>query len=300
MQSEQSKSGGTKYLRVLGRLHPDNRLILRPSYLTSNPRNSREPDTSPLTAELLDESGRLLLRHRLRAIPYTGDRMVFRELAVRGKVPFPAATRIVRFLRDGLVLHEIQVSKVAPKVQLNWSPKGTVAGTQKIRWQGKHEEGLLLHYFLRYSHNDGETWQRASFGTDQSDATIDFDQFPGGKACRLAVVATDGVNTVTAESGKFSVGVKPCRAIILSPGGGEVFAVGEPVLLQGQGFYLEENSPELEGLDWKSSRDGKLGTGRLLQTTELSDGDHKITLTAGTGPRAGQETVSIWIGERSC
>jgi hypothetical protein len=125
---------------------------------------------------------------------------------------------------------------------------------------------------------------------------VDFDLLPGGDRCRIGVLATDGVNTIVAESPSFAVPVKPCRAMILAPEDGSSFAIGELVLLQGQGYYLEEQQAETEELVWTSSQAGELGRGMTVEVKGLSPGLHRITLRAGTGERAGEASISIGIG----
>lgn len=293
----------TQYLRVIGRLYPDNRLVLRPGYLTENPANSQEDPDSPLAAELYDKEGKLLLHYRVPARPYCADGQILSELAVRGKIPFPATTRVVRFYRDRVMLHEITVSEDKPVVKLNWVPPKSIKGKQGITWTAQHPQQQPMQFFLRYTHTNGKTWQRIGWRiTETATETaqeVNFDELPGSTQCRIAVVATDGANTVTVESKTFSVPVKPCRAMILAPEDGATLGSDEPVLMRGQGFYLEENKAETEALIWTSSKDGELGRGMTVQIPKLSPGSHRITLTASIGKRAGKATVSIQIDKRS-
>ena len=282
-----------RYLRVIGRLTADNRLVLRPSYLSDRPRDSEPRRESGLLAELFDDGGRLLLRHVLRLQPMCADGRPLGSLAVRGWVPFPAATRVVRFSHEGLPLDEIRVSERGPELRLAWRPPQEPAGRERITWEASHPEGLPLQFFVRYTHTDGQRWLRLGWRTDTRMAEVDFGQLPGGDRCRLAIVATDGVNTTTAESSTFRVRVKPCRAMIFAPAEDEMTVVGAPVMLRGQGYYLEEARPETEALAWTSSRDGDLGRGTLLTWSPRVAGEHRVTLAAGTGDR--QDTTAIRI-----
>jgi hypothetical protein len=111
----------------------------------------------------------------------------------------------------------------------------------------------------------------------------------------VAVIATDGVNTVRSESKSFSVNVKPCLALILAPADGTVIAQDEWITFRGQGFLLEENRPETEALVWRSSKDGELGRGMVLMRRRLTLGLHEIMLMAGTGKRAGRASISVQV-----
>ncbi|WP_406238515.1 hypothetical protein [Nocardia sp. NBC_01009] len=68
----------------------------------------------------------------------------------------------------------------------------------------------------------------------------------------------------------------------------------EEVELLGNGWWLEESTPELDQLSWRSDVDGELGRGRLLRA-RLSPGRHVLTLTAGAGERAGSSSVIVQI-----
>jgi hypothetical protein len=287
--------GPVRYLRVIGRLTADNRLVLRPSYLSDRPRHPEPRRQSGLLAELFDDGGRLLLRHPLRVQPMCGDGQPLGSLAVRGWVPFPAATRLIRFSHEGLSLEEVRVSERGPEIRLAWGPPPEPAGRERIAWEAAHPEGRALQFFARYTHTDGQRWLRLGWRTDAREAEVDFDQLPGGDRCRVAVVATDGVNTTTAESGTFRVRVKPCRAMIFAPDEGATAVVGAPVLLRGQGYYLEEARPETEALTWTSSRDGDIGAGTLLAWSPRAPGEHRVTLAAGIGERQGTTAITIHV-----
>jgi hypothetical protein len=290
-----SEDNTVRYLTIGGILLPDNRLVLQPGYLTEQSKPTVEDLDSPLSVELVDERGRTLLRHRIAASPFCADGATINQLAVLGKVPFPPATRTVRFLRDAVLIHEIEVPREKPEVRLHWEPPQNIAGRVPVAWSGQHPEGRSLTYALRYSHTGGRTWQPLGFNLKETELEVDFDSLPGGVDCRLSVMATDGVNTTVEDSEPFSVPVKACLAMILSPENEATFAAGEPVPLRGQGFYLEENEPETEELAWDSSKDGDLGRGMSLEVPSLSPGHHQITLTTGLGERVGQANVTIHI-----
>jgi hypothetical protein len=285
-----------RYLRLLGRLEPDNRLLLRPGYLTSRPRQIDEQPDSDLVAVLVDDDRKELLRYGVPLLPYCADGKILNALAVRATIPFHPATRAIVFERNGLAIHEIDVAPGEPDVRLTWTPEGKeVEGAQDISWEAEHPSRAPLEFFLRYSHDGGETWQRASMRTRKKRQTLDFDALPGGRRCRVSVVATDGVNTAIAMSRQFAVAVKPCRALVLSPEDGSVFAELEPILFEGQGFYLEERRPELEALRWTSEPAGVEGTGPVLMSSDLAPGKYTVTLEAGEGRRVGRESVSIEV-----
>jgi hypothetical protein len=284
------------YLVFNGSVYPDNHFVYRSSYRSDNSTLYRREQQGPVVAELLDGAGNLLLRHPLAAREYCLDGESSSALHVRGAVPFAEGTRLIRVLRDGARVFELRVSDAAPDVRTRWQPPRQVEGRQTISWETRHAEGLPVQSFLRYSHDNGERWERITPTRPEESVEIDFDRLPGGDQCRLAIVASDGVNTTTVETEPFRVPVKPCRALITAPSDGTNIEPGQEVTLQGQGFYLEENEPESQQLTWSSSRDGELGTGRIVVVPRLSPGEHQITLTAGSGERAGTAMLTLYVG----
>lgn len=286
----------TRYLTVTGVLHPDNRLVLEPGFLTTEPAHAVEDRDSALVAELTDDNGRPLLRFRLPyGLPCTDGAAVTDRLVI-AKVPFPRATRSIRFVLDGVVIHALDVARTAPTVRLAWEPGEGTDGVRPIRWQGEHPEGRTLQYLLSYSADDGRTWQPLSLPIPENEHEVDFDRLAGGDHCRIRVLASDGVNTTAAVSKPFRRPTQPCYAMILDPDNNIAFGRDEPVRFQGQGYYLEEREPELELLYWASSVDGPLGEGAIIEVFGLTPGAHTITLTAGREGRTGTTSVTIQIG----
>ncbi len=301
MGEQVDNHGPVQYLRVIGRLYPDQRLKLRRGYLTSHPQwvdreTGLEQGEAGLVAELYDEKDGLLGRYPLRVYEVCGYGSLHTTRAVRGFIPFHPRTSEVRFALHGRPIHEIRRTRDEPELRLDWQPEGRVEGRARVSWESTQPVGLPLQFFLRYSHTGGQTWQRVGWRTDQPEAVVDFDQLPGGERCLLEVVATDGINTVTRVSELFAVAVKACRALVVAPVDRSVVAEGQPVILIGQGYDIEACQPELEALVWTSSQDGELGRGRALTVDRLSPGEHRITLTAGHPPRQGSESVTIRVG----
>jgi hypothetical protein len=284
----------TQYLTLTGVLYPDNQLILDPGFLTTEPNNAIEDRESALVAEMIGESGRLLLRFGLPyGLPCT-DGAPMTERLVIGKVPFPPSTRTIRFSLDGIVIHELEVAREAPRVTLTWDPAEGTAGERQVRWHG---EGGGLSYLLSYSNDNGQTWKALSLPTTDTEHAVDFDRLAGGKQCRLRVMVSDGVNTTEAISEPFERPTQPCFPIIVEPEDGTTFSVGESIRLRGHGYYLEEQEPELELLEWASSTDGPVGHGAAVEVPWLSAGRHVITLTAGREGRASTATVTIYVAD---
>lgn len=288
-----------QYLRVIGRLYPDGRLRLRPGYLTElAPTADRVPeDRSPLMAELLDVAGEALGRYALRVYSTCSFGGGAGTQAVRAWLPFHPETRTVRFLHRGRMVAEIRRRSSQPEIRLRWQPGDRVEGSQRIVWDTADSgEDAALEFFLRYSHDGGRRWQRIGWRTVSREAAVNFDELPGGDRCLVAVVATDGINTAIAHSEPFRVEPKACHAFILAPIDGSRLEAGQPAEFAGQGYWMEERRAEHEALRWTSSLDGELGRGSRLFVSRLSEGEHRITLTAGEQHREGRESITIHVG----
>jgi hypothetical protein len=286
----------TMYLRVIGRLYPDRQLELRPGYLTGAAPWSDRDGESPLRAETFDDGGASLGSFPLRLSPvYHDGGGRERPQAVRGFVPFHPRTRRVVFDYEGRPILDVVRSDSAPRVEFTWRPDDGLTGAQTVTWDGEHPEGLPVQYFLRFSRDGGDTWDRIGTRTAERSAEVDVDDLPGGEQCLLAVVATDGINTAVAESAPFALPRRPCVALIRHPQDGGTYLPEWPIPLQGQGFWRERAEPEWEELEWRTAAgDESLGRGRRVDVT-LPPGEHTISLLAGGGDDQGRADVTITV-----
>lgn len=286
----------TQYLRVIGRLYPDLRLALRPGYLTSSPPWSEREGDSPLRVETFDDTGAALGSFPLRLSDFCHEgRTGEHPQAVRGFVPFHPRTRRVVFSHHSLPIHELIRSSSAPQIDFTWQTTDLPAGQQVVSWNGEHPEGLPVQYFLRFSNNGGETWNRIGTRTESHAQTIDFDELPGGESCLLALVATDGINTSIRESAPFFLPRKPCIALIIQPLDGMIYPADQPITLQGQGYWLETAQPEWEQLEWFAAREGSpVGHGSRTEVT-LPPGQYVIALQTGPEEYRGRAEVRIRV-----
>jgi hypothetical protein len=289
--------GTSHFLTITGVLFPDNRLLLRPGYLTERSEYPVEDSETFLIAELVDDNNQIVLRIPISATPFCGDGPMVEELAVAGIVPFLADLRLIRFYHKEVLIYELNISKAKPEIEINWLPQQVMEGKQTVSWEEFHAEQQKLYFTVSYSYNDGQSWLPLSFNIEEPVQVIDFDQLPGGDLCRIRIIATDGVNTVSSESKSFIVPVKPCYTMILAPENGSSFVFGSSILFRGQGYYLEEQLPEIENLEWISSQNGFLGKGMTIEVKNLPSGKHIITLKTGIGDRAGEAKISVYVKE---
>ena len=276
---------------VAGRLRADNHFRLRAGYLDERPRRYQQQE-SAFVLELLGEDASRLLVQPLQLRSTCGDGGFMSEKSVRAWVPFPEATRAARFLHHGVVVHELNVPRASPVIEiLLFDSK--IDDAIELTWEASHPENLPLEFFCRYSNDDGKSWHRIGWRQLLSSMTIPSDDLPGGDRCRLAIVATDGVNTSVATTDAFPVALKAFAVMIHSPLEGALLPAEQSLALSGQAYVLEERRPDYETLVWTSSLDGILGRGGLVDSRPLSRGEHVITLKAGEGVRSAHTSVNV-------
>lgn len=282
----------TERIRFSARLGTDGHLTLRPAFPTAIPPGRWRRDTLVYVVEVLDSQGRPLVRVPLSASGTceTGS------TALRGSVDLPEGAARLDVLhvdssgRDPIVLASEPIPDQAPELRLLAAPEGEVEGEFTLTWEASGDPPPV-RYFIDY--NPGrETWVPLSLGVSEPRLTVDFAKLAGGEACRLAVTASNGLRATRVESGPFRVREKPCVAVILRPVDGETLSPN--VVLVGNGWWREEGRPELKALAWTSDVQGELGRGQNV-TARLEPGTHRITLRAGRGERAGEESVTVHV-----
>jgi hypothetical protein len=206
-------------------------------------------------------------------------------------VPYPPATRQIVLKHGAVVVASRSVSNSAPTVSASVSGGGTV---KTITWSATDPDGGSLSYSVLYSADNKQSWFALATDLTATTYSLDTSGLPGGSNAFVRVLATDGVNTGSADAGPFTVANKAPVTAIEAPLDQAAFAYGENVLLLGEGMDLEEGSLPDSALTWTSSLDGVLGTGTWLERNNLRLGRHVITLTARDG-QGSQSSASVTI-----
>jgi len=207
----------------------------------------------------------------------------------------------LRFHYQGYAVHEVRFPTAGPKVRLRWTNDDAEAalsgGLRMIEWSTSHPENADVASLPMFF-SEGRGWQPLGLASAATAIPIDFDDVPGGEACRIRVLATDGAHTAIAETQPFRVRAKGYQAVILAPDDGARLTADAPVALAGQAFHWEDPERTTEDLEWTSTLDGALGTGPLLDVS-LSPGDHVITLRVA-GEESRPATVVVTVGPDPC
>lgn len=210
-------------------------------------------------------------------------------------VEAPFAPVAVKVLKGDAVLAELRASATAPTVKV-LSPNGgeRLGGQVDIRWQGGDADGDRLAYDVAYSPDGGTHWKAITMGATGTSLRVAAGEFEASRTGVVRVTARDGFRTTSdvSDAAFEAPDGPPALALVLSPGDGRTFRLGDLVVLDGTASDLTDGL--VANLSWRSDRDGPLGTGREVTTRNLSAGVHRITLTA-TDTSGGTAEMAVTI-----
>jgi hypothetical protein len=194
-------------------------------------------------------------------------------------IPWTAGAVKVEIRYGGQVVASRSASANPPGVDLTSPADGAVLsdGPFQAAWNGSDPDGDSLTYSLLYSNDGGTEWQTLATNLTGSGLELNTNQLPGGSGM-LRIVASDGFLSAQDTSGTFTVPLHEPSAQILTPNPDQVFYPTQQVSLQGSAYDLEDGTLGDAAFGWSSSIDGFLGNGASLSTTELSTGQHVLTL----------------------
>jgi hypothetical protein len=251
--------------------------------------------------DLLDEGGASLLQRFFDPTELSNTDSHGVDV-VRVWVPWVDGTAAIAFSRDGRVLLNVPVSVSTPAVTLV-SPNGGESwgesGTRRVEWQASDGDSDPLEITLQLSLDGGQTWSALAIGVTDTSYEVEAADLGGSGQARVRVVASDGVNTASDESDSdFSIGKKGPQIVLLSPDDGQAFGRGDEVILYGAAVDYEDGTVPDEALLWTSDLDGELGRGPSLWGLTLSQGVHRITISATDRDQTtASQSVTITIGE---
>lgn len=217
-------------------------------------------------------------------------------------ITYPVGLNRVELTTGGGTLLASRVASAgSPTITLNFpNTMGlTFTGTQTITWTAADPDGDPLTYDLLYSRDNGATWIGLDSGITETSYMLNFANVAGASGGRLKVQASDGISSTEAVSAlPFAVPNKPPIAMIIAPSSGVGFSPRVTVTLEGRGLDLQVGALGDSALSWTSSKDGALGTGRLLETM-LSAGLHTITLTVtNSGGLSAMTSIQLNAGSQ--
>ena len=244
--------------------------------------NNLTPDTGPYSVELQDGSGQLLYSQHFDLVQLSNDNPQT-EGSFRLVLPWTEGARKVVYKYQDQVIGQSVASTHAPSLELT-SPVGgetwAATGQQTITWTAADADHNPLAYMVQYSTDGGVTWSILAANLTDPTFSFDGDYLPGSDHGIIRVIATDGFNNTSVDSNQISVAAKAPLIAITSPAEAASVDFGAPVILQGAGTDLLDGPITIgEQYSWSSDKDGALGNGNPLILSNLSAGEHTLTLS---------------------
>lgn len=172
-----------------------------------------------------------------------------------------------------------RVKFLAPRNPDKCEPLGILSGEVLVAWEAE-DYGKPLRFLLRYSNDDGRSWQTITPSIDKTDQIVNLDLLPSGEKCRFQVLASEGIRTGSAVTAPFVIKKEPIEVIIANPLQKTTFMRGDKSSLIGVAYSPDIGSFSASELKWESDIDGSLGVGRELNIDRLNPGLHRIALKA--------------------
>ena len=153
-----------------------------------------------------------------------------------------------------------------------------------LEWLASDRDRDALVYSVQYSHDNGATWETLTADYPRESLEVNPEKLRGsdGSQGLIRVIASDGFLTASDTSdATFTVPDSPPSVHILLPYASQVFGGEQTIVFKAMSNDLEDRFLDDTGLVWRSNVDGVLGFGidLALVATDLSPGDHEITLT---------------------
>lgn len=249
--------------------------------------------------DLLDDEGNVIGSYPLHDdCPYHCDDDYPAHVEFRESIPWHHSVSSIRFLRKGKTIHTLRVEDKAPTVRM-LPPDISERSPEIVRlsWIVEPTEGEAKAT-VRYSADGGRSWRAVAANVTEPQVVINRSLLPGGEECMFQVAVSAGIRTALDHASVPAVPRRPRAAHIISPRPGEVFAQRDSIRLLGGAFSPDTGAAAPGEITWTSNRDGPLGTGPELILSDLSVGQHRISLSAfdGLGDEA---STSIFITIRS-
>ncbi len=257
------------------------------------------PDPTPgnYSLEVRDASGAVL--HQIMFGP---DTQVI-EGASTGLLPFSvfvplssagAMPASVHVIASGGATSALSASAAGPSVTVNSPATGdSFAASINVQWTAADSDtpASQLVSSLQFSADDGATFSPIASGLAGSSFSVGRPALTATTDGRFRVIVSDGFNSASALSGRFTVENAPPQVQANLPVVGDLFIGAEAVNFTAAVSDPDETIPDAQ-VSWSSDRDGAIGTGRSfsLQASALSVNanpyeivTHIVTVTATDG-----------------
>lgn len=148
--------------------------------------------------------------------------------------------------------------------------------------------------YLQYRPRPDAAWTTVAARVTGDVATNGLQSLPAGDRGQLRLLATDGWSTTQAVAEGVVIPEKGPTVGVLGPVEGDVRPAGHPLVLTGQAVDAEDGVLDGRSVVWTSDRDGGIGSGAAMTVSDLSVGDHVLTMTA-TDTKGNASSASVRV-----
>jgi len=270
----------TQSLFVNGWVHMNGSVSLTNCYLLSESSITDPFSQGDYTIEIISTTDEVLYTDTFGKQGDEDDPFSF-------SIPWYDTASTVYIKKEGRTYAELTPSMHQPQVTILQPTGGRIDSEEfTVAWQGSDADNDQLSYTVFYSH-DGENWEIINSETTNTSVEVDTTYLPGGDACQIKVMVTDGFHIDMAETSVFSIIRKKPVCIILNDNDSS---------FSGIGYDLEDGPLENTDLTWYSDIQGFIGSGDQLPDETLDEGMHQITLKAtDSNGNTAEDTTTITI-----
>jgi hypothetical protein len=183
-------------------------------------------------------------------------------------------------------------SRQAPSTEPSVSGVSVEADGDELRiaWSAATSDDHPTERIVRWSDDDGRTWQTLAVGLREDQAVVPLAALTSGTAL-VQVLVSDGFHTVVAEPLRVDVPSRPPQVAILSPAQGATVRTDSFVRLWGIATASDGRTLPDRALEWELDGEA-VGTGRELWAPLPGwEGEHVCRLRASDGDLQAETSV---------
>ena len=188
-------------------------------------------------------------------------------------------------------------------------------GRVRATWRTSDADGDRVVADLLYSPDGGHAWFPLALGNADGSFEFDTADIPASRGAlgRFDLRVSDGLHTARTSAtgagaggdagsggGSWFVGnSQPPDVHLLTPNQSDTVLQGATVILHASAWDIDEQLIPDAQVTWTSSRDGPIGSGRLLSRRNLTSGTHVLTVRGtDSGGLFAERSVTITVQPR--